>query len=217
MSSGRASAPPILLVAASGLAREAAVAAREGGLRVAGCLDDDPSLWGTEVAPGLPVLGGLDVVAAQPDARLTICAGKGSGRERLAARLQGLGVDRERFVTIVHPSVSVPDRDAVGAGSILLAGVVLTADVIIGEHVVCMPHVVLTHDCRVGSFATLCAAVVLGGRVVVGRGAYVGMAAAVRESLTIGESAVVGMGAVVLSDVPAGETWAGLPARPIRG
>jgi acetyltransferase-like isoleucine patch superfamily enzyme len=38
----------------------------------------------------------------------------------------------------------------------------------------------------------------------------------VREKLSIGAGAVVGMGSVVLQDVPAGEVWAGVPARRIR-
>jgi acetyltransferase-like isoleucine patch superfamily enzyme len=34
--------------------------------------------------------------------------------------------------------------------------------------------------------------------------------------LFIGAGAVIGMGSVVLHDVPAGEVWAGVPARRIR-
>ncbi len=204
---------PLLLVAASGLARETAVAARAAGVDLAGCLDDDQGLWGTEVAPGLPVLGGIETATEHPDAALTICAGRGSSRAAIAARLAALGVDASRFASVVDPSARVPDGTRVGAGSILLAGVVLTADVTLGVHVVCMPHVVITHDCWAEAFATLCAGVVLGGRVVVGRAAYVGMAASVRERATLGSDCVVGMGSVVLADVPPGETWAGNPAR----
>ena len=92
----------------------------------------------------------------------------------------------------------------------------LTADVEVGEHVVLMPHVTLTHGCTVADFATLCAGVSLGGDVEVGEAAYLGMNASVREGVRIGADATVGMGSVVLDDVPAGETWVGVPARPIR-
>lgn len=204
---------PLLLVAASGLAREAASAARAAGEVVLGCLDDDVALVGTEVAAGLRVLGTIGDVGAHSGARLVVCAGKGSTRSAIVERLAGLGVDGGRYGTIVDPGVRVGVGSSVGAGSILLAGSVLTADVTVGEHVVCMPQVVLTHDCRIGSYATLCAGVVLGGGVVVGSRAYVGMVASVRENLSLGEGSVVGMGAVVLRDVPPSETWAGIPAR----
>lgn len=207
---------PLLLVAAGGLAREVAAAARAAGQTVAGCLDDRVELVGTSVAPGLPVLGTVDDVGQHPGARLVVCAGKGSTRAAIVDRLRGLGVDDDRWGTVVDPLARVGDGAVVGAGTVLLAGTVLTADVTVGEHVVCMPHVVLTHDCRVGSFATLCAGVVLGGGVVVGPRAYLGMAASVREGVTVGSGSVVGMGSAVLADVPADETWVGVPARRLR-
>ena len=56
----------------------------------------------------------------------------------------------------------------------------------------------------------------LGGAVTVSRGAYVGAGALVRESVTIGAWSLIGMGSLVLHDVPAGEVWAGSPARRLR-
>ncbi|GAA1882535.1 NeuD/PglB/VioB family sugar acetyltransferase [Lapillicoccus jejuensis] len=204
---------PLLLVAAGGLARESAEAARAAGRTVLGFLDDDPRRRRTEPLPGLTVLGGLDVALEHPDAALVLCPGKGRVRLALAQRLAGMGVGRDRYGVVLDPSVRVPASARVGVGAVLLAGTVLTADVEVGDHVVAMPHVVLTHGDVVEDGATLCAGVVLGGDVRVASGAYVGMAASVRERVTVGEDAVVGMGAVVVTDVPAGETWAGVPAR----
>lgn len=204
---------PLLLIAASGLARETAVAARLAGLEVLGCLDDNEGLWGSEVAPGLMVLGGIDDVAESPGADVVVCAGKGWVRERIIARLDRLGITSSRFATVIDPRSMLAEDTVIGRGSILLAGVVATAQVEVGDHVVCMPGVVLTHDDRVESFVTLCAGVVLGGTVTVGRSAYLGMAASVREGRSIGAGSTIGMGAAVVTDVPAGETWAGVPAR----
>lgn len=206
----------LLLVGASGLAREATGVAvwlnHRGPINI---VDDNPATWGT--LHGLtPVLGSVDLVTEVVDHDVVLTLGRGGHRRRVAVRLEMLGMDPGRYTSLIHPRVVLPGSCSIGSGSIALDGVVLTADVEVGRHVVLMPQVTLTHGCRVDDFATICAGVSLGGDVQVGEAAYIGMNASVRQGLHIGAGATVGMGAVVLDDVPAGETWAGVPARPIR-
>ncbi len=203
----------VLLVAASGLARETLGVERVlGRFRTVRVLDDDPALWGTTM-DGAPVVGGLEEVKRYDEASIVVCAGHGAVRRRLVARLSGLGVGPDRYTSVIHPSVEVPAGCTVGAGTVLLARTVMTAGVSVGRHVVVMPQVTLTHDDVVEDFATLCAGVVLGGEVRVGSAAYLGMASSVRERVTVGAGATLGMGAALLHDVPAGQTWVGVPAR----
>jgi len=205
----------LLLVAASGLAREALVAIRRGGqYDVIGFLDDDETKLGA-VIDGVPVLGPIDLASEYPHALLLLCAGKGAGRRAIASRLAEAGRTSDDFATVIDNSVVIPPNCTVGVGSLLLANAVLTTDVTVGEHVVAMPGVILTHDDVVESYATLCAGVVLGGTVSVGEGAYLGMNSSVRENVTVGSGATLGMGAVLTTDLPAGETWVGVPARAV--
>ena len=204
---------PVLLFAASGLAREVlSVLRTQVDHPVIGLLDDDAALHGTAF-DGVPVLGGLDAVKQYPDARLVVCAGSGRARSAIVARLSDWGVEDTRYARAIDSSVRIPSTCTVGVGSILLANTVLTADVTVGRHVVAMPHVVLTHDVAVEDYATLCAGVTLGGGVTVGSRAYIGMNASVRQGLRIGAGATLGMGSALLTDLPDGERWAGVPAR----
>jgi len=205
----------LVLVAAGGLARETLAAVRASGShgRVL-AVDDDPSRWGSSF-DGVPVIGGLEQVADLLDGDVVVCAGRGGTRRALVERLAGFGVTWEHYARVVHPSVDIPASCVVGRGSILLAQVSLTCDVRLGAHVVAMPHVTLTHDDVVADYATLCAGVSLGGNVTVGAGAYLGMNASVREDLVVGADSVLGMGAVLLHPLPAGQTWAGVPAAPL--
>lgn len=205
----------LLIVAAGGLAREVAAVVDHSSWELIGFLDDDPALSGTTVA-GRPVLGAISAVTSFSRASVLVCAGSGQARRAIVGRLLDLGVTDDRYATVVSPDVRVPASCQVGVGSILLGGTVLTADVSVGRHVVAMPGVVLTHDNRIADYATLCARVALGGDVCIGRAAYLGMGALVRERLTVGADSVLGMGAVLLHDLPAGETWAGVPAEPLR-
>ncbi len=54
------------------------------------------------------------------------------------------------------------------------------------------------------------------GDVTIGARASIGAKCLILPGVTVGEGAVVGGGSVVTRDVPAGEFWAGVPARKMR-
>lgn len=208
---------PLLFIGAGGLARETLAAVRllPEEWDPIGALDDSTALHGTLI-DGVPVLGGLDTLADHPDAAVVLCI---ASARRSLVRLsvaRELDLPDERWATIVHPA-AVTSGASLGAGTVLLAGVVITTPLTLGRHVVAMPHVLITHDDEVSDGVTFAGRASLAGSVHVGEAAYLGQGAMVREGLKIGAGAVIGMGAVVLQDVPAGETWAGVPARPLRG
>jgi UDP-3-O-[3-hydroxymyristoyl] glucosamine N-acyltransferase len=181
----------LLLVGASGLAREVLAAGITG---VAGILDDNVELHETEIG-GIPVVGSV-VDAVKRDESLLVCVGPSQSRRNVVRRFRKFGVDEQRYATFVARSARIGRSSDIGPGSILLDNVVVTADAVLGRHVVVMPNCTITHDAVLEDFATLAAGVALGGTVRVGE-------------------ATVGMGAVVLTDVPAEATWAGVPAREI--
>jgi sugar O-acyltransferase (sialic acid O-acetyltransferase NeuD family) len=210
-------ARPLLLVGAGGLAREVLATVRAGSAwAVLGFLDDNPARHGQRL-DGVPVLGPVELAASgYPDAAVVICTASTANqasRRRIAGRL---GLPPERYATVVHPSASIAAGTRLGAGSVFMAFVAVTAPQQIGAHVVAMPHTTITHDDSVGDYVTFASRAALSGGVSVGEAAYLGSGALVREGLSIGTEALVGMGAVVLDDVPPGEVWAGNPARRLR-
>ena len=147
------------------------------------------------------------------DVRIVVCVGSGAARRSIVGRLASLGVGGERYATWWTTRARALDEQPVGPGTIILAGSVLTADVVMGRHVVVMPNCTLTHDDIVDDYVTFAAGVAVGGVARIGEAAYLGMNASVRQKVSIGAGATIGMGAVVLTDVPEGQTWAGVPAR----
>ncbi|WP_255769394.1 acetyltransferase [Pseudarthrobacter sulfonivorans] len=205
----------LILIAASGLAREVLAMVRSSGqYDVVGLLDDDREMAGVTV-DGAPVLGTIDDAAKYTHAFILVCLGSGKAREMVVDRLSVMGLHEARYATAIDPSVQYPEGCRIGRGSILLRNVTLTASVTLGSHVVAMPSVTFTHDDDVADFATFAAGASLGGGVRVGRAAYLGMNSSVRERTSVGAYATVGMGAAVLSNVPDGETWVGVPAHEI--
>jgi sugar O-acyltransferase (sialic acid O-acetyltransferase NeuD family) len=204
----------LVIVGAGGFARETAAAAASRW-RVRGFVDDNPALHGT-IRSGLPILGPVDSVRDMADTAVVVCVGNPRNYTARLQIVERLGLPGERYATVVHPSVSVGATCAVGHGTVLLAGTVLTADLSVGSHVAVMPQVVLTHDDLIEDFGTIASGVRLGGGAILRRGAYVGAGALIREGVTVGAWSQIGMGSVVLRDVPPDEIWVGSPARFLR-
>ena len=105
--------------------------------------------------------------------------------------------------TFVEGGAVIGDRVTLKPGVYVWDGVTLEDDVF------CGPNATFTNDKKPRSrqrpdeFA----------KTLVCRGASIGAGAVILPGLTVGEGATIGAGAVVTRDVPAGETWAGNPAR----
>jgi len=209
----------VLIIGAGGFGRETAallaVLREAGEFEAVGFLDDSAELQGESVA-GLPVLGEIDAARDLHAYGVVVTIGNPRAYDTKRKIVDRLNLHPSRYVTLVHPAASIGPDTRIGEGTVILAGTVATQNVSIGRHVTVMPNVVLTHDDIIGDFATFGAGAKLAGAVIVENGAYIGAGACVRESTIIGSGAMVGMGAVVLTDVPPGETWVGMPARPVR-
>jgi UDP-3-O-[3-hydroxymyristoyl] glucosamine N-acyltransferase len=72
----------------------------------------------------------------------------------------------------------------------------------------------IAHNCRIGRSCILCGQVGLAGSVVLGDGVVLGGAVGIADHLTLGAGARVAARSGVMNDIPAGETWIGIPAAP---
>lgn len=200
----------LVIIGAGGFGREAAQAALAGGFdgRLLGFLDDSA---GPEVA-GQPVLGPIALAKGLDSARFVITIGRPDRYTSRHAIVRQLALPPDRYTTVIHPGAHLAVDTQVGPGTVVLAGTVATAGVVIGSHVAVMPATVLTHECRVEDFATLAAGVQVAGGVRIGRGAYVGAGTKVREGAAIGPWAMTGMGSLVLNHVAERRLAYGAPA-----
>ncbi|MBU1384304.1 MAG: UDP-3-O-(3-hydroxymyristoyl)glucosamine N-acyltransferase [Alphaproteobacteria bacterium] len=110
--------------------------------------------------------------------------------------------------------VILQDGVSVGANSCIDRGAY--ADTVIGENTKIDNLVMIGHNCVIGRNCLMAANTGISGSVTVGDNVIFGGKAGVGDHLTIGEGARVAAGAGVLQDIPAGETWSGYPAKPLR-
>ena len=110
--------------------------------------------------------------------------------------------------------VIIQNGVSIGASSCIDRG--LLEDTVIGEgsHIDNLCHI--GHNCRIGAHVVMAAFAGISGSCEVGDGVQFGGRVGLKDHVRVGAGARIAAGAAVLSDVPAGETWAGYPAKPSR-
>lgn len=167
-----------------------------------------------EAVAGLPVLGDEVWADTHLDREVRFVVGVGAPRlrQQIAERLHQSGF---RAATLLHPSARIGPRIHLSQGVIIAAGSTLTVDMTLGAHVLVNLHCTLGHDVHIGPYSSLAPGVHLSGAARLGRAVEVGTGAVVLPGRSLGEEARLGAGAVLTHHLPAGQTWAGVPAKPL--
>ena len=181
-----------------------------------GFIDTDSEKWGKNFI-GLPVLGGFAVVPGiledDPHAYfINLISGSTRARFETSTELARLGC---RFINLVHPSVDLTDVE-VGIGNYIQEGVIIQAGVVLGNNSSIHIGSLIAHESVVGNSVFIAHACSVSGEVTIRDGAFVGTNSTIVPRLRIGDWATIGAGAVVTSDVVAGNTVVGSPARVVR-
>ena len=142
--------------------------------------------------------------------RVRILAGATIGEPGFGATVGAAGlIDIPQLGRVI-----LQDGVTIGANSCVDRGAF--DDTVIGENTKIDNLVQIAHNVRVGRNCVMAAHTGISGSVTIGDGAQLGGRAGVADHITVGAGARVGAASGVLEDVPAGETWSGFPARPVR-
>lgn len=133
-----------------------------------------------------------------------------STRRAVLPRLSGLSP-----LTVVHRSAVVHNNVRMGEGCVIMAGAIVSAGAVLGDHVLVHHNAIVGHDCKIGDFVSIMPGAVVSGDTRLEAGCLVGAGALIKENTTVGEWATVGMGAVSIYDVPPLSVVVGNPARPL--
>lgn len=164
----------------------------------------------------LPVWGGVhDLLRQTKPLRLVLAIGDPGIKARLAETLQVNPL--LEYPVLIHPSAILQDHSTIvlGKGLVITAGVILTTEIQLGDHVLINLNTTVGHDVRIGHCSSLMPGVNIAGGVTIGSKVLIGSGANVLNGLTIGDNVKVGSGAVVTKNVEPGQTVVGVPALPV--
>lgn len=103
-----------------------------------------------------------------------------------------------------------------GVGNIFFPAVLMTTDIIVGNHNHFNLNTSISHDCTIGDYNTFSPGVRIAGNVTVGNHNFFGIGACVIEKVVIGDNVIVGAGAVVTTNLTLAGTYVGVPAKKIK-
>lgn len=133
----------------------------------------------------------------------------------IGSRGFGVEADEKGIFDLPHVGrVIIGDRVSIGSQTTIDRGFV--GDTIL-EHDVKIDNLVqVAHNVIIGSGSMLAGHVGISGSCVIGKNVLLGGSVGLADHITIGDNARLAARAGVMHNVPAGETWSGIPAMPIR-
>ena len=207
----------LVIIGAGGVGREVSLIVNkinelEPTWNMIGFIDDNVDNWG-KVVNGYSIIGGTDSLDfLTEDYYVVIAIANYEVKKRIVNRLNG----KFKFATIVHPKVWIHDFMTLGEGSIIYEGVILTANVEIGKHVIISPKCGIGHDSIVKDYVSLLWNVNISGNDLIEEGVTMGSGSTVIQGKKIGQGSVIGAGAVVVNDIEPYSTAVGVPAKVIK-
>ncbi len=208
----------IVIVGSSGHAKVVIdIVRQEGKYNIVGLLDRFRSVG--DHTMGCPILGKEEdlphLIQAHDLTGVIVAIGDNFVRAKVSAGIQEI-CPQLAFLSAVHPSASIASDVTLGAGTVVMAGVVVNPCASIGRFCILNTHCSLDHDSTLADFASLAPGVTTGGNCQIGPYSAIGIGAVLVHGIRIGAHSVLGAGATVLQSVDSFVVAYGTPAKVVR-
>lgn len=208
---------PVIILGAKGIAHPALEIFNSNQVIVYGFLDEDQSLYGTEIN-NIPILGNpedegfLKLIGKKTEAFVAVDDVK--YRKFLVEML--IENRKVQPVNAIHERAYISTDAELGHGNFINANVTIGAGAKVGSHCIFHTASLIDHKATVGDFVQIGAGSIVNADVIIEEGAFIGSGVTIVAGVTIGKGARVGAGSVVIASVGKNETVFGNPAAKIK-
>lgn len=163
---------------------------------------------------GIEVFG-REVLEKYPEAEVLAVPGSPTNYLKRKDIIHHLQINPHRFATIIHPKAHISDYAKIGYNVLIMAGVVLTSNCVIENHICILPNSVIHHDSIVKSYTLIGSNTIIAGNVTVGQNCYIASGSNVINGINIGDESLIGLGSNVIKNIDSQSKVVGNPAKPI--
>lgn len=204
---------PFIVIGAGGHAKVLIDTLLLAGANIAGIVDQNHFMHGTQVL-GVTVVGGDEFITSSPHNKYLLVNAIGSInlptlRSCIYDEFKKKGYS---FATVIHPSAIIASGVILDEGAQIMAGAVIQPGTIIGNNTIINTKCSVDHDCIIGESCHIAPGVTLSGGVSIGHGVHVGTGATIVQGITIGSNCLIAAGAVVTKNVESNSKVRGVPA-----
>lgn len=202
----------LLIIGASGHGKVIVdIALKMNKWQVVAFLDDDENIKSTM---NIDVIGkSSDTFKYIQDYDIFVGIGNNSTRERIQENLEKLGAS---IPVLIHPDAIVGEQVEIGAGTVIMAGVIINCCTKIGKGCIVNTGATIDHDNIIEDYVHISPGVNLAGAVRVGKGTWIGIGSVVSNNVKITNDCRIGAGAVVVKDINEVGTYIGVPVKKIK-
>jgi sugar O-acyltransferase (sialic acid O-acetyltransferase NeuD family) len=184
-----------------------------GQYELIGFIDDTPEKQGMTKF-GVEVFG-REIIGKYAEAKILAVPGSPQNFRQRQEIINGLHIPTNRLATVIHPKASISPLGSIGKNALLMSGVVVTSNAVIGDHVCILPNSVIHHDSFIGEWTLIGSNVAIAGHVSVGANCYIGSGSNVINGIQIGAGSLLGLGTNLIKSIPANSKVVGNPAKSI--
>jgi len=211
----------LVLLGAGGFGREVAASIlpfmneRKPSYELIGFIDDGDQYKEGDMIDGYPWLGGQEwILDHKDDVCCTCTIGSAKKKAELQRELTRQGV---RFATLIGKRVYIAPDSVIGPGSVIYGRVRISVNCRIGAGVVLNDNVSLGHDVTIGDYTSIMPGTGISGGCVIGKEVDIGGHAYIVPGRKVGDGARIAAGSIVFTNVKAGTTVLGNPAKRMKG